>query len=77
MYTPGDLVIVTIDDEQKYAEVLGVNPEDEVEVSFLKQTKKQEGRICEFVADDEWETVSPQNITKQRKCAPIIYQHRC
>lgn len=67
MYNPGDLVIVTDNNEQKYAEVLGVNPENEVEVSFLKQTKKQEGRIWEFVADDEWETVSPDKITKHIK----------
>ena len=66
MYNPGDLVIVTDNNEQKYAEVLGVNPENEVEVSFLKQTKKQEGRIWEFVADDE-ETVSPDKITKHIK----------
>lgn len=68
MYTPGDLVKISVENEEdKYAEVLGVNPEGEVEVSFLKKTAKQEGRIWEFVADNEWDTVVPKTISQHIK----------
>ena len=65
MYTPGDLVVVLVQDTESYGEVLGIEEgTGQVEVSFLKQTSLQEGRLWQFAADDEWETVNPQTITK-------------
>jgi len=61
MYIPGDLVIVN---SEKYAEVVGVTPENTIEVSYLSRTEQQEGRIWQFAPDDEWEVISPAQVTK-------------
>ena len=60
MYSTGDLITVG----NKYAEIVGVNPQNELEVSFLKPTIQQEGRIWQFAEDDEWEIVQPATVTK-------------
>ena len=65
MYSPGDIVVVSVDGADFYGEVLGIEEgTSNVEVSFLKKTALQEGRVWKFVADDEWETVVPGDITK-------------
>ena len=65
MYTPGDLVVISVQVSESYGEVLGIEEgTGNIEVSFLKKTQLQEGRLWQFAADDEWETVNPQTITK-------------
>ena len=65
MYTSGDLVIVSVNETESYGEVLGIEEgTGHLEVSFLKKTPVQDGRIWQFAADDEWETVVPLTVTK-------------
>lgn len=67
MYTPGDLIIQKTDGDDCYGEVVGVNPEGEVEVCFIRATPKQEGRIWEFDETNEWEAIDPASIKKHVK----------
>lgn len=64
MYSPGDLILFTINDTTFYGEVLGTDDDDKIEVSRLKKTQKQEGRIWEFVADDKWSAIEQKYVTK-------------
>lgn len=61
MYSTGDLISV---DSNKYGEIVGVTPTNEIEVSFLSRTSQQQGRIWQFAPDDEWELVQPTTVTK-------------
>jgi len=61
MYSLGDLLII---DSSKYGEIVGVTPDNHIEVSFLCKTDKQEGRIWEFASDDKWQLIAPTNVTK-------------
>ena len=61
MYTTGDLIVVN---STKYAEIVGVTPDNTIEASFLVRTNQQEGRIWQFSPDDEWELVQPSQVTK-------------
>ena len=61
MYTTGDLIVVN---SNKYAEIVGVTPDNTIEASFLVRTNQQEGRIWQFSPDDEWELVQPSQVTK-------------
>ena len=68
MYAPGDLVILKKDDETHFGEVVGVDTvTGDIEVSCLRQTKLQEGRLWQFAADDEWDAIKPSEITKHVK----------
>jgi len=64
MYSAGDLIIFEIATKTFYGEIVGVDSSGKVEVSRLKKTKKQENRIWEFVADDEWSAIDSTFITK-------------
>jgi hypothetical protein len=64
MYTPGDLIIFKIADKEFYGEIVGISDDNKVEVSRLKKTTKQEGRIWEFVDDDKWSAIDSNFITK-------------
>lgn len=67
MYTPGDLIVQETDDGDRFAEVVGVDPEGKVEASFIRKTAKQEGRIWEFDDTNEWETIDASTIKKHIK----------
>lgn len=67
MYTAGDLIQFDINDLKFYGEIVGVTDEGKVEVSRLKKTTKQEGRIWEFVADDAWSAIDTEYIKKHIK----------
>ena len=67
MYTAGDLIQFDINDLNFYGEIVGVTDEGKVEVSRLKKTTKQEGRIWEFVADDAWSAIDTDYIKKHIK----------
>jgi hypothetical protein len=67
MYTPGDLIIQKKDGEERYGEVVGVNPEGQVEVCFIHVTPKQEGRVWEFNETNEWEAIDASTISKHVK----------
>ena len=67
MYSPGDLVLFKINDTEFYGEVLGVDDDNKIEVSRLKKTVKQEGRIWEFVEDDKWSAIEQSYVTKHIK----------
>ena len=62
MYTPGDLIIFKIADKEFYGEIVGIADDNKVEVSRLKKTTKQEGRIWEFVDDDKWSAIDSNFI---------------
>ena len=64
MFSAGDLIKFKISDNEFYGEVLGVDETNKIEVSRLKKTAKQEGRIWEFVADDKWSAIDSKYITK-------------
>tara|TARA_B100001059_G_C17742469_1_gene532434 strand:+ start:224 stop:913 length:690 start_codon:yes stop_codon:yes gene_type:complete len=64
MYSAGDLVQFDIHDTSFYGEVLGVDADGKIEVSRLKQTKKQGGRIWEFVDDDKWSAIDAKYVKK-------------
>lgn len=67
MYTPGDLIIQETPEGNRYAEVVGVDQHGKVEVSFIRKTAKQEGRIWEFDESNEWESIASSSITKHVK----------
>ena len=67
MHTVGDLIIFEINDKEFYGEVVGRDDAGKIEVSRLKQTEKQEGRIWQFVADDAWSAIDPSYVTKHIK----------
>lgn len=60
----GDVVHLNIKGTDYFAEILSINEDGSLDVSCIKPTEKQGGRIWEFVADNEWETVDPTNIVK-------------
>ena len=64
MYSAGDLVQFDIHDTSFYGEVLGVDADGKIEVSRLKQTQKQSGRIWEFVDDDKWSAIDAKYVKK-------------
>lgn len=65
VYNPGDLVVINAANVEFFGEVVGYDTENEkVEVSRLKKTKKQEGRIWEFVDDDKWSSIDPKFVKK-------------
>ena len=61
MYSLGDLLIIN---SNKYGEIVGVTQDNNIEVSFLCKTDKQEGRIWEFASDDKWQLLAPTDVTK-------------
>lgn len=67
MYTAGDLVQFDISGQSFYGEVLGVDDDGKIEVSRLKKTAKQEGRIWEFVADNQWSAIDSTYVKKHIK----------
>ena len=67
MYSAGDLIQFRINNVDFYGEVLGVDDSKKVEVSRLKQTQKQEGRIWEFVDDNKWSAIEDSYIVKHVK----------
>lgn len=67
MYTPGDLIIQETSEGDCYGEVVGVNPEGHVEVSFIRPTAKQQGKIWEFDETDEWSAIDASTIKKHVK----------
>lgn len=65
MYSEGDLVKFVIVDKTFYGEIVGIEDDTgKIEVSRIKKTEKQEGRIWEFVDDDKWSAIDPKFITK-------------
>jgi|TARA_B110000977_G_scaffold80305_1_gene107532 hypothetical protein len=64
----GDVVQLKVNGQDQYAEVLSINEDGNMDVSCIRATAKQGGRIWEFVADNEWEAVSPSDIIKH---APV------
>lgn len=69
MYSAGDVIIFTVNDLKFYGEILGLGNDNKVEVSRLKQTSKQTGKIWEFVEDDAWSAIDTSFITKHIKIA--------
>ena len=67
MYTAGDIIHFRINNVDFFGEVLGVDDDKKVEVSRLKQTRKQEGRIWEFVADNKWSAIESSYVVKHIK----------
>lgn len=63
MYSVGNLIAFEIAGQQFYGEIVGQQNE-KIEVSRIKQTEKQEGRIWEFVDDDKWSAIDPKFISK-------------
>tara|TARA_B110001452_G_scaffold149150_1_gene124156 strand:- start:615 stop:1304 length:690 start_codon:yes stop_codon:yes gene_type:complete len=64
MYSAGDIISFEIADKNFHGEILGIDDQHNIEVSRLKKTEKQEGRIWEFVADDAWSAIEPKFVTK-------------
>ena len=64
LYAPGDLIVFEADNNTHYGELLNVDDNGKFEISCIKKTKKQGGRIWEFVADDEWDAVDPSSVKK-------------
>lgn len=64
MYSAGDLIQFDVHETSFYGEVVGIAEDGKVEVSRLKQTKKQSGRIWEFVDDDKWSAIDAKYIKK-------------
>jgi len=64
MYSAGDIITFEIADKQFHGEILGIDDQNKIEVSRLKETEKQEGRIWEFVADDAWSAIEPKFVKK-------------
>lgn len=64
MYTAGDLIQFDIHGQSFYGEVLGVDDDGKIEVSRLKKTAKQEGRIWEFVEDNKWSAIDATYVKK-------------
>tara|TARA_B110000285_G_scaffold80029_1_gene92375 strand:- start:276 stop:965 length:690 start_codon:yes stop_codon:yes gene_type:complete len=64
MYSAGDIITFKIADKNFHGEILGIDDQHNIEVSRLKKTEKQEGRIWEFVADDAWSAIEPKFVKK-------------
>tara|TARA_B100001559_G_C16491620_1_gene618690 strand:+ start:1312 stop:2004 length:693 start_codon:yes stop_codon:yes gene_type:complete len=64
MYSPGDLIIFKVGDQKFYGEIVGIAESGKIEVSRLKKTAKQEGRIWHFVDDDKWSAIDSNLVTK-------------
>ncbi len=64
MYSAGDLIKFEIANNEFYGEILGIDDSKKIEVSRLKKTAKQDGRIWEFVEDDQWSAIDPKYVTK-------------
>jgi len=64
MYSVGDLIEFDIAGNKFYGEIVGNQDNGKVEVSRIKQTEKQEGRIWEFVDDDKWSAIESKFISK-------------
>jgi len=64
MYSAGDVIQFDIHDTAFYGEIVGVAEDGKIEVSRLKKTPKQEGRIWEFADDDQWSAIDPKYVTK-------------
>lgn len=67
MYTAGDLIQFEINGTKFVGEIVGIADDGKVEVSRLKKTAKQEGRIWEFMADDAWSAIDTAYIKKHIK----------
>lgn len=67
MYTAGDLIQFEINATKFVGEIVGIADDGKVEVSRLKKTAKQEGRIWEFMADDAWSAIDTAYIKKHIK----------
>jgi len=63
MYSVGDLIEFNIAGKNFYGEIVG-QQDGKVEVSRIKQTEKQGGRIWEFVDDDKWSAIDAKFISK-------------
>ena len=59
MYSAGDVIQFDIHDTAFYGEIVGVAADGKIEVSRLKKTPKQEGRIWEFADDDSGRPLTP------------------
>lgn len=66
MYSAGDLIQFKINDKEFYGEVVGIDNE-KIEVSRLKNTEKQHGRIWEFVDDNKWSAIDGKYVIKHIK----------
>ena len=64
MYSVGDLIEFKIADSVFFGEIVGIADDKKIEVSRIKQTKKQEGRIWEYVDDDKWSAIDPKYVSK-------------
>ena len=65
MYQVGDLLHINGQDQNNnpctfYAEMVGVNEDNELEVYYLEQTKKMEGYIWSYAKD--WDTVDKECV---------------
>ena len=67
MYSAGDLIQFDINDIKFYGEIVGIATDGKIEVSRLKKTEKQEGRIWEFAEDDAWSAIESRYIQKHIK----------
>lgn len=67
MYSVGDLIEFKIADSVFFGEIVGLDDDNKIEVSRLKQTKKQESRIWEYVDDDKWSAIDPKFVSKHVK----------
>lgn len=64
MFSAGDLVEFKIANKTFCGEIVGISENDKLEVSRLKKTEKQEGRIWEFVDDDKWSAIDRSFVQK-------------
>jgi len=67
MYSAGDLIQFDINTIKFYGEIVGIADDGKIEVSRLKKTEKQEGRIWEFTEDDAWSAIESSYIQKHIK----------
>jgi len=64
MFSAGDLVEFKISNKTFYGEIVGISEDNKLEVSRLKKTEKQEGRIWEFVDDNKWSAIDRSYVQK-------------
>lgn len=67
MYSAGDLIQFDINAIKFYGEIVGIADDGKIEVSRLKKTEKQEGRIWQFADDDAWSAIESSYIQKHIK----------
>jgi hypothetical protein len=67
MYTAGDIIEFEISGTLFHGEIVGIAEDNKLEVSRLKKTQKQEGRIWEFVDDDKWSAINSSYVKKHIK----------